>query len=141
MIRTRLSAWVLAAGALAAATCVATSSLAQAPLREGAAAVVNDEIISTYDLKQRMAMIVGRAGIKLTKDNEPEVQQEALYSLIDERLKLQELHHQEVERKAHGKIIIGDEEVEQEVESIAKSNKISTQQYYAVLASWGVEPE
>jgi peptidyl-prolyl cis-trans isomerase SurA len=141
MIGKRLSAWVLATGALAVATAVSGASMAQTPLREGAAAVVNDEIISTYDLKQRMAMIVGRAGIKLTQENEPEVQQEALYSLIDERLKLQELHHQEVERKAVGKIIIGDEEVDQEIQNIAKNNKITPQQYYGVLASWGVDPE
>ncbi|MDB5452301.1 MAG: peptidyl-prolyl cis-trans isomerase family protein [Caulobacteraceae bacterium] len=144
MIRTRLSAWVVATavGAVAAAAwTVNTPALAQTPLREGAAAVVNDEIISTYDLKQRMAMIVGRASIKLTKDNEAEVQQEALYSLIDERLKLQELHHQEIERKAHGKIIIPDTEVDQEVLSIAKNNKMTPQQYYSILASWGVDPE
>jgi peptidyl-prolyl cis-trans isomerase SurA len=114
---------------------------AQSALREGAEAVVNDEVISTYDLKQRMSLIIGRSGIKLTADNEGEVQQEALYSLIDERLKLQELRHQEQERKAKGKIIVQDDEIDQEIASIAKGNKISPQQYYSVLASWGVNPE
>jgi peptidyl-prolyl cis-trans isomerase SurA len=138
MIRTRLSAWVFAAFAVAA---MGASSPSFAQLREGAAAVVNDEIISSYDLKQRMALIVGRSGIKLTPENQAEVQQEALYSLVDERLKLQELRHQEEQRKAVGKIVIGDEEVEQEIATIARNNKITPQQYYQILASWGVDPE
>ncbi|HET9159199.1 MAG TPA: peptidylprolyl isomerase [Caulobacteraceae bacterium] len=143
MFRTRLSAWVLtaAAGAACAAGVAASPVWAQSALREGAEAVVNDEVISTYDLKQRMALIVGRSGIKLTKENEPEVQQEALYGLIDERLKLQELRHQEEERKAKGKIIVQDDEVDQEIADIAKQNKITPQQYYAILASWGVDPQ
>ena len=49
----------------------------------------------------------------MTAENQAELQSEALYSLIDERLKLQELHHQEVERKAKGKIVILEEEVDQ----------------------------
>jgi peptidyl-prolyl cis-trans isomerase SurA len=138
MIRTRLSAWVFAAFALAAMG-AASPSLAQ--LREGATAVVNDEIISNYDVKQRMALIVGRSGIKLTAENQDEVQQEALYSLVDERLKLQELRKQEEQRKAVGKIIIGDEEVDQEIATIARNNKITPQQYLQILTSWGVDPE
>lgn len=158
MIRTRLSAWVLATAAVAAGGLAVTpvwaqqtqgartqaqaaQQQAQSALREGAEAVVNDEVISTYDLKQRMALIVGRSGIKLTNDNESEVQQEALYSLIDERLKLQELRHQEQDRKAKGKIIVQDDEIDQEIASIAKGNKITPQQYYSILASWGVNPE
>lgn len=143
MIRKRLSAWVLTAavGAAVAATLAVSPAMAQPGLREGAAAVVNDEVISTYDLKQRMSLIVGRSGVKLTKENEQEVQQEALYGLIDERLKLQELRHQEVERKAKGKIIVPDEEIDQEIQSIARNNKMSPQQYISVLAGWGVDPE
>src|SRR4051812_8556850 len=91
MIRTRLSAWVFAAFALAA---MGAASPTFAQLREGAAAVVNDEIISSYDLKQRMALVAGRSGIKVTAENQGELQQEALYSLVDERLKMQELKHQ-----------------------------------------------
>jgi peptidyl-prolyl cis-trans isomerase SurA len=138
MIRTRLSAWVLAAFATVAMS-AATPSLAQ--VREGSVAVVNDEVISSYDLRQRMAMIVGRSGIKLTAENQGEVQQEALYSLVDERLKMQELRHQEEQRKAVGKIIITDEDVDQEIAQIARGNKITPQQYYQVLGSWGVDPE
>jgi peptidyl-prolyl cis-trans isomerase SurA len=138
MIRTRLSAWVFAAFVLAA---VGAASPSSAQLREGATAVVNDEVISSYDLKQRMALVVGRSGIKLTAENQDEVQQEALYSLVDERLKLQELRKQEEQRKAVGKIIIGEDEVDQEIATIARNNKITPQQYLQVLASWGVDPE
>lgn len=141
MFRTRKSAWVLTAALAAMLATGLTAAPSYAQLREGAAAVINDEVVSTYDLRQRMAMIAGRAGIKVTAENQNELQQEALYSLIDERLKLQELRHQEVERKAKGKIIIPDEEVDQEIASIARNNKITPQQYYSILASWGVDPE
>lgn len=151
MIRTRKSAWVLsaAAGVVSAALAAAQPSLAQqqpaasspAVLRESVAAVVNDEIISTYDLKQRMLLLIGRSGIQPTAENQAELQQQALYNLIDERLKLQELRHQEEERKAKGQIIVSDKEVDEEIRQIAARNRLTPEQYLQVLASWGVSPE
>ena len=125
MIRTRLSAWVFTA-ALSAA--VSMGAAAHAQIREGAAAVVNDEVISTYDLKQRMLMMIGRSGVQPTAENQAELQQQALYSLIDERLKLQELRQQERERGAQGRIIIPDEEVDQEIRQLAQRNRLTPEQ-------------
>src|SRR5690242_17817358 len=60
-------------------------------LSEGVAAIVNDDIISTYDLVQRMRLIIVTSGIQPTDDNIPQLQREALRSLVDEHLQLQEL--------------------------------------------------
>jgi peptidyl-prolyl cis-trans isomerase SurA len=63
-------------------------------LSESVAAVVNDEIISTYDLEQRMRLLIATSGVQPTQETLPQFQREALISLVDERLQLQELHHQ-----------------------------------------------
>lgn len=149
MIRTRKSAWVLtaAAGVFAVTMGMGQPGMAQTPrpqpavMREGVEAVVNDEIISTYDLKQRMLLLIGRSGVQMTAENQAELQQQALYGLIDERLKMQELRHQEQERGAIGKIIVPDAEIDDEIRQLAARNRLTPEQYYQVLASWGVNPE
>jgi len=60
-------------------------------LREGVAAVVNDEIISTYDLRQRVLLLIVTSGVQVTNENLAQIQREALRDLIDERLELQEV--------------------------------------------------
>jgi hypothetical protein len=77
----------------------APASLAPAQMSESVAAVVNDEIISTYDLAQRMRLLIATSGVQPTQDNLIQFQREALSSLIDERLQLQELRPQEKEQK------------------------------------------
>ncbi|CAN5148600.1 peptidylprolyl isomerase [soil metagenome] len=141
MIRTRQSAWVLTAAlsALAALSLAGSSHAQSGAIHEGVAAVVNDQIISNYDLKQRILLMVGRSGIRPTAENTQELQQQALYDLIDDRLKLQELKRMEKERKAEGKIIIPESEVDEEIADIAKRNNISPAQYIQVLGSWGVD--
>src|SRR5579863_3427600 len=69
------------------------------PLAERVVASVNDDIISTYDLDQRIRLLIVTAGIQPTNDNLPELEREALSSLIDERLELQELAREEKEQK------------------------------------------
>ena len=42
------------------------------------AATVNDEVISTYDLQQRMLLLIVTSGVQPTEQNAPELQREAL---------------------------------------------------------------
>ena len=51
------------------------------PLQEGVIATVNDDIISTYDLQQEMLYLIATSGIKVTQENLPQIQQEALTRL------------------------------------------------------------
>src|SRR5690606_20946737 len=73
----------------------APAPAAPAGLSESVAAVVNDQIISTYDLAQRMRLLIATSGIQPTQQNIAQFQREALISLVDERLQIQELRRQE----------------------------------------------
>ncbi|THD75108.1 MAG: peptidylprolyl isomerase [Phenylobacterium sp.] len=108
-------------------------------LSEAVAAIVNDEIISTYDLAQRVRLLVATSGVQPTEQNLPQFEQQALISLVDERLQIQELRHQEKEQKFT--IIATDEDIENELTDMAKQNNMSVKQFLATLAAQGVGPE
>jgi peptidyl-prolyl cis-trans isomerase SurA len=80
---------------------------------ESVAAIVNDDIVSTYDLVQRMRLLSITAGMQPTEDPIcPQLQREALRGLIEERLQIQELRRVEQENKIE--IIASDPEVDDE---------------------------
>lgn len=108
----------------------------QAGLSESVAAVVNDEIISTYDLAQRMRLLIATSGIQPTQQNIAQFQREALISLVDERLQIQELRHQEREQKMS--IISNDQEVNEELADMARGNNMTTEQFIASIEGQGI---
>jgi len=62
--------------------------------------IVNDEIISTYDLGQRVRPADRHLPAwQPTQENLPQFEREALVSLIDEHLQIQELKRVEKEQK------------------------------------------
>lgn len=94
----------------------AGAALAELPvstISESVAAVVNDDIISTYDLVQRMRLLSITAGIQPDENTLPQLQREAMRSLIEERLQIQELRKVEKEHKAD--IVASDEDVDAEL--------------------------
>jgi peptidyl-prolyl cis-trans isomerase SurA len=103
---------------------------------ESVAAVVNDDIISTYDLGQRVRLLIATSGVQPNEQTLPQFEREALISLIDERLQLQELHRVEKEQKFT--IIATDEEVNEELEGMARQNNMSAQQFLAALGQQGI---
>ncbi len=105
-------------------------------LSELVVATVNDEIISTYDVVQRMRLLIVTSGIQPTEQNLPDIQREALRSLIDERLELQELRREAKTQKFD--LIASDAEVNDELADIARSNNTSADQLLAQLAAQGV---
>ena len=60
------------------------------------AAVVNDEVISVFDIATRMRMIMISSGIPDTPETRQRIGSQVLRSLIDERLQLQEAKRQNV---------------------------------------------
>jgi len=56
----------------------------------GIAAVVNDEVISLYDLQARVKMLIVTSNQKDTPELHRRLQQQVLNTLIDEKLKMQE---------------------------------------------------
>ena len=105
-------------------------------LTEGVAAVVNDEIISTYDLAQRMRLLILTSGIQVTQQNLPQLQQQALISLVDERLQIQELRRVEKEQKFD--IVPTEDEVNAELGDMAKGNNMSVEQFTTMFSARGV---
>jgi len=109
------------------------------PMSEAVAAIVNDDIISTYDLAQRMRLLIATTGVQPTQDTLPQFQQEALLSLVDERLQLQELKRVQKEQKMS--IIASDEEVNEELAGMAQQNNLKPESFLAALKSQGIGPE
>lgn len=106
------------------------------PLSESVAAVVNDEIVSSYDLMQRMRLLMATSGMQATQENLPQIEQEALRSLIDEHLQMQELKRVEKQQKIT--IISTDKEVDEQIGDIAQGNKMSADQLKQQLVSQGI---
>jgi len=106
------------------------------PLSESVAAVVNDDIISSYDLMQRMRLLMVTSGMQPTQENLPQLEQEALRSLIDEHVQMQELRR--VEKAQKITIISTDKEVEEQIQDIAKGNNMTAEQLTQQLAAQGV---
>ncbi|MBO9559524.1 MAG: peptidylprolyl isomerase [Caulobacter sp.] len=106
------------------------------PLSESVAAVVNDDIISSYDLMQRMRLLMVTSGMQPTQENLPQLEQEALRSLIDEHVQMQELRR--VEKAQKITIISTDQEVQEQIQDIAKGNNMTAEQLTQQLAAQGV---
>ncbi|HWE46386.1 MAG TPA: peptidylprolyl isomerase [Caulobacteraceae bacterium] len=120
--------------ALAAQAQAPAAAPATRPLQEGVVATVNDELISTYDLRQQMLLLIATSGIKVNSDNLPQIQQEALRSLVDEHLQLQEI-------KKLPKLKISDDEIDDEIGHMAQENRMTKDQLLGVLKEAGVEAD
>jgi peptidyl-prolyl cis-trans isomerase SurA len=105
-------------------------------LSEGVAAVVNDEVISTYDVGQRIRLLLATTGVRPTPQNMPQIEQEALASLTDERIEIQEIRKQEKEQKFQ--ILATDAEVNESIAGIARSNNTTADRLLKDLANAGV---
>jgi peptidyl-prolyl cis-trans isomerase SurA len=118
----------LAAAALAAA--LAAPAMAQ--LAEGVAAVVNDRVISTYDVRQRAHLLLASSGIQPNQESFERARVQAVRDLVDERLQMQEAEHYEIN--------VGDDQVEAALGDIARNNNTSKDELLRQLSSTGINP-
>lgn len=109
------------------------------PLREQVAATVNDEVISTYDLRQRVRLLIISSGIQVTEQNLPEIEREALKQLVDERLEKQELDTY-AKRDKKTSIYPDAKEIDAEFAGYAKGFKVTPEQLSTSLKEAGVDP-
>ena len=114
----------------------APESAAPQPLSDDVVAEVNDDVITNYDILQRMRLLVVTAGIQPTRDDLPELQRYALSSLIDERLEMQELRREEKDQKTS--IIATDSVVDDVIGDYAKQNHMTSEQFLTSLAQQGI---
>ena len=117
----------------------AAAAAATPILQEGVAAVVNDEIISTYDLRQRVLLLVVTSGVQVTEESLPQFQRQALGDLIDERLQLQEISG--IEGRTKTKLMPTPKEVDDQIDRMAQQNGLTGAQMLATLATAGVGKE
>lgn len=87
--------YVTAAAALAVATLGLAAPVA-AQNAEGVAAVVNDKVISTFDVRQRATMLLLFANLQPTPDLLERARAQALRDLVDEQLQLEEAAKYEI---------------------------------------------
>ncbi len=101
------------------------------PNVQGVASIVNDHLISEYDVTQRVALVLVTAGIQQpTQEMLTQIRQQVLTSLQDETLQLQEAGLRE--------ITIQNQEIEDAIRSVANDNGLSIEQITNTLAQAGV---
>ncbi len=118
---------VAAAAALAAALGAAPAGAQNA---EGVAAIVNDNIISTFDVRQRASLLLVSSGIQATPEMTERARAQALRDLVDERLQLEEA--------ARFEITVQPEQVERRLADIARQNESTVESLARDLARSGI---
>lgn len=129
LIRARALRVLVASGvALLAVNGPVSSALTQEAV--GIAAVVNDEVVSAYDLEQRVALIVSSTGVDGSGEAGKRLREQVLRTLIDEKLQMQEAKRLEV--------VADPKEVEETVNGIAEQNNMNADQLRETLERGGV---
>jgi peptidyl-prolyl cis-trans isomerase SurA len=107
-------------------------SAARAQEEMRAAALVNDQAISIFELAQRTRLAILAAGIKPTPEIQKRLARQVLRSLIDERLELQEA--------TRNNINVTQNDINEAVSRVAKQNNMSREEFMKVVAQSGVAP-
>lgn len=122
---------ITTAGLLMAVT--APLANAQTATSHSIAAVVNDDIVTTHDLRQRVLFMMATTGVQRDEASLQRVQQQALRNLVDEHLQMQEAEKYEQ--------TIDDAEVNQSVARLIGRNGLDPNEVVSRLASAGVSIE
>ena len=142
--------WMSSAGALALALVLtqpthaqvagqpAQPGVAPAPppdfaVVEGVLVTVNDQLITNFDLRQRMLLLIFTAQIEPNEENMPAIQQQALRALIDQHLQAQELERFDV--------VVTDAMVDADLAQTAEQNGGSVAQLMTAMTEFGIRPE
>lgn len=102
-------------------------------MADGVLATVNDSVVTGFDLRQRMLLLIAMTQVQPTAENIPAIRSQALNMIIDERLQNQELNRYE-DLKAT------DAEVDEELATMAREVGTTPQNYIEFLAQAGIRP-
>lgn len=103
---------------------------AQAPSVQRIAAIVNDQVISRYDLEQRLGLVVATAGVQPTAENLERIRPQILRALVDEQLQIQEA--------TENNISVEDDDIKRSIERLGSRNNMSLDQIEKFLESVNV---
>jgi len=92
-------------------------------------AVVNDQVISEYDLNLRMSLIVAATGGVSSQEEYQKLRKSVLDTMVDELLQIQEAKQFEVEAT--------DSEIDNAITNIARNNNMSRDDFTRYLQSIG----
>jgi peptidyl-prolyl cis-trans isomerase SurA len=95
------------------------------------AAVVNDQVISMFDLTSRVRMVMISSNIQDTPENRKKLTPEVLRQLIDEKLEMEEAKRQSVKAS--------DDEIKAALEQIEKQNNMQSGQLNQFLQARGLD--
>ncbi len=85
---------------------------------QGIAAIVNDDVISRFDLNARIRFVIFSSGLPNNQKSYQRLKRQVLTSLINERLKLQEAKQR--------KIKVSRQQIGAAIENVEKRNKLPT---------------
>ena len=94
------------------------------------AAIVNDDVISVYDLVSRIEMVIASSNLGDTPAIRRRLSPQVLRNLVDERLKLQEAKRRNIS--------VGKRDIDRAIGIIERQNKIPRGQFDAFLKKNGV---
>lgn len=98
---------------------------------DGVAAVVNDSIISDYDLNQRVGLFVATSGVRPNPEALKTVRQQVLQQLETERLELLEAQKKNIS--------VSTSEVDKAINNILQENHLTLEQIQKLLSGAGVD--
>ena len=124
---------LMAAFGLMQAVFMAAPSTIDARDVEGIAAIVNDQVISLYDVDQRVDLFFATSGIKKTPQMNERMREQVLRSLVDEKLQLQEAERVEIK--------VEDDEIKRRMESLAGESSMTLDGIKSFLDENKIEPE
>ncbi len=94
------------------------------------AAIVNDKVITTFDVQQRMKLMIISGGGRITPQMLPQLQRQALRDLVEEQLKFQEAKEYDLKPD--------EGEVDGELRRMAAQTGLTADQFANVLSLEGV---
>ena len=97
------------------------------------AVIVNDEVISKYDVNQRVKLVLVTSGIPATEENIKRIEEQAIKALINEKIQIQEAIKLEVPQSP--------EEINLMLENIARGNQTTAEGILESITSQGVNSE
>lgn len=92
--------------------------------------VVNDEAITNADVEDRMGLIFMSSGLERNEANSKSVRERVIKNLIEEKLQMQEAKHSGID--------VTNAEVETAISSIAKQNRMTTDDMSSMMQRGGV---
>ena len=124
---------LLATVLLGALSLTLSGTRSNAQMVQRIAAIVNDSVISGYDLEQRLGLVFATSGVPRTSENLERIRPQVLRALVDERLQIQEAIEKNVE--------VDDEDIDRAIERLGGRSNMSLDQIKSFLQTSNVNED